>query len=968
MTLYKYLNQGQTLNAASARREYLNGREHLVVPMTMIVPGVLNGSKGKLFYPKEEITRDPKSWDGVVITHNHPSRNGVNISANDLHPQAAERIGVVRNPSAKDKLRAEAWIDVQKADAIDPRILNAVRKGQAMEISTGLYTDNEKSAGDWKGKPYDYIARNYRPDHLAILPDQRGACSLQDGCGLGVNQMTLNTEVLAEEYVVNANPEGHNQYSHGSPAAHKVLTSHNWFHVGGNQYEHQDALGHKIIILGHENAGRSRRRLVWSHSRSGSQDIHGQGVDQLDYHLGQESKRRKIIGNDSSLALIGGKKKRKQIAGTGEEVENSNPEGHNQYTTKKIPNGVIGVEHHVFHGETHIGTISEYRGHVPPRPGSRLSSGKMRNMFSARTITPNPTGRHVRSGHYRDKRSAIDHIIMEHERFINQKPPISNDSSLALIGGKKKRKQIEAGTGGEVENAEWITYNDRWPAKRRHELDRKDFAGPDESFPISSQKDVNSAVRLRGHAENPEAVLSKIKRIAKRKGLSVPKSVENEESMKKRRVNNAMSIKDHEQAAKRLSAHAKAITEKVGSNLTTVTPHAEAAYEAAKERDSDEAVKHHIRAVSHHVEAARDCCDHLAMNAEGDDEEHEDEEYTREEHDNHLMAAKAHADAAEAHHRVAALKRHDEDEEDEEEEEEEDAYGDEDTDEDEELEDRVSANSNPEGHNQYTNASHLATKLSKNAEKQSANAHASAAKTGVPDTAALKLAYHAHDAALGAHLEARKLAHTDKQVSKHDNAIENHRAAMALHMGGETYAHPHPTKNQSQCPCGGTPETCTCSRSTNNEEGGMPTTMTREEWLASAPPDVVATLNFGMEEMQRQKNEIIGKLTANFSAEEKPKAVEFFNAKSIDELRMIERTASMMTANVQAQAQQVIQNQRLVMGPSAIPAIVNSTGTTREEQQKRDQATINAMRPGNIQRQLNDDFKKLGEKTYAGQN
>ena len=53
-----------------------------------------------------------------------------------------------------------------------------------MEVSTGLFTENVQANGVFGGKAYHAIATNYRPDHLAILPDQIGACSIEDGAGL----------------------------------------------------------------------------------------------------------------------------------------------------------------------------------------------------------------------------------------------------------------------------------------------------------------------------------------------------------------------------------------------------------------------------------------------------------------------------------------------------------------------------------------------------------------------------------------------------------------------------------------------------------------------------------------------------------------------------------------------------------------------------------------------------------------
>ena len=58
-----------------------------------------------------------------------------------------------------------------------------------MELSTGLFTDNDETAGvSPKGRNYEAVARNHRPDHMAVLPDQVGACSINDGCGVLVNE------------------------------------------------------------------------------------------------------------------------------------------------------------------------------------------------------------------------------------------------------------------------------------------------------------------------------------------------------------------------------------------------------------------------------------------------------------------------------------------------------------------------------------------------------------------------------------------------------------------------------------------------------------------------------------------------------------------------------------------------------------------------------------------------------------
>jgi hypothetical protein len=172
------------------RKEELHGRPHYVVPVSMIVPGVLNGSRGSLLYPPEEIVKNHSAWNGMPLVVYHPFRDGKAISARDPGVLNARGIGTVLNSRVTEKgiLAAEAWIDIERCRKIDSRIISAIERGEQVELSTGLFTRNDPApaGATFNGKPYDKIARRYVPDHLAILPDEVGACSISDGCGLGV--------------------------------------------------------------------------------------------------------------------------------------------------------------------------------------------------------------------------------------------------------------------------------------------------------------------------------------------------------------------------------------------------------------------------------------------------------------------------------------------------------------------------------------------------------------------------------------------------------------------------------------------------------------------------------------------------------------------------------------------------------------------------------------------------------------
>src|SRR5579859_1107554 len=60
------------------------------------------------------------------------------------------------------------------------------------------------------------------------------------------------------------------------------------------------------------------------------------------------------------------------------------------------------------------------------------------------------------------------------------------------------------------------------PQKERDSYDAADFAGPDRSFPITSQAQLDAAAHLIGHAADPAAVKAKAIAIAKRKGFTLP--------------------------------------------------------------------------------------------------------------------------------------------------------------------------------------------------------------------------------------------------------------------------------------------------------------------------------------------------------------------------------------------------------------------------------------------------------------
>lgn len=186
------------LVAKSTKKATLNGKDYLVVPMVMLTEGVHQGSNGPLYYPNDELAKTPVVWNTKPLVVYHPERNGEGVSATLPEVLQTRSVGMIMNTTFDgQRLKAEAWIEEERADAVDDRILKAVRNNQMMEVSTGLYCDISPEEGTWNKKKYTGVARNYRPDHLAILPDMIGACSVADGAGLLRNRAQRRT---AAEY------------------------------------------------------------------------------------------------------------------------------------------------------------------------------------------------------------------------------------------------------------------------------------------------------------------------------------------------------------------------------------------------------------------------------------------------------------------------------------------------------------------------------------------------------------------------------------------------------------------------------------------------------------------------------------------------------------------------------------------------------------------------------------------------
>jgi len=165
------------------RKETVGDKAYLVVKGVPLVEGVLNGR----YVSADEFGAFVKDWDGVPVVMRHPKTN--DGSARVASPDVPI-VGRFYNAELDGtRLVGEFWLEEDALNSPDGETVITRMKAQLpIELSTGYYAESVPSVGKWNGKEYNLVDQNLHPDHIALLPDEVGACSLDDGCGLNRNR------------------------------------------------------------------------------------------------------------------------------------------------------------------------------------------------------------------------------------------------------------------------------------------------------------------------------------------------------------------------------------------------------------------------------------------------------------------------------------------------------------------------------------------------------------------------------------------------------------------------------------------------------------------------------------------------------------------------------------------------------------------------------------------------------------
>lgn len=167
------------------------GSAYIIEDVPFVKPMELAGG----YVPEESIQETIDLWDGVPATLRHPrNARGEPVAANR---QPETHLGIGEDPYYDGDVArfGKLVIDKDRLEAVDgaDAVREALENEEPIDVSS-QYAAEDIPPGEYDGAMRKNVERITRPDSVAILPDQRGRCSIEHGCGIDP-QLVANAEV-----------------------------------------------------------------------------------------------------------------------------------------------------------------------------------------------------------------------------------------------------------------------------------------------------------------------------------------------------------------------------------------------------------------------------------------------------------------------------------------------------------------------------------------------------------------------------------------------------------------------------------------------------------------------------------------------------------------------------------------------------------------------------------------------------
>lgn len=182
-------------SASNITTETIDGKPHIVVRgITPVVDDIVMNRK---LYPAAEIEKAYNTLERNPMPLGHPKVDGKHVSARDVRAVNEYHVGAwLQNVSHEGgKVTGDMYVNRQYAESSEKgkRLINRLDEmisgtnSEPIHISTGLLYSGIAANGESKGKKYNEIATNMMFDHVAVLLDEPGAGTPEEGVGIFVN-------------------------------------------------------------------------------------------------------------------------------------------------------------------------------------------------------------------------------------------------------------------------------------------------------------------------------------------------------------------------------------------------------------------------------------------------------------------------------------------------------------------------------------------------------------------------------------------------------------------------------------------------------------------------------------------------------------------------------------------------------------------------------------------------------------
>ncbi len=194
MTKQVRVNIRTVLNTKKAKTVKINGRDVIKIPSATLPDDiVMNG----IMYPADEIEKSFLTLNRTPAPYGHPMVNGQFVSARDPEGINVGYIGAWNDNARQVNGRVELdkFIDVEVAGRSNEgqEVLDAIEAEEPIHTSNALLCDLDEAE---EGEDFEYVARNMVFDHDAILLNEEGAATPEQGVGLFVNSQGQEIEVI----------------------------------------------------------------------------------------------------------------------------------------------------------------------------------------------------------------------------------------------------------------------------------------------------------------------------------------------------------------------------------------------------------------------------------------------------------------------------------------------------------------------------------------------------------------------------------------------------------------------------------------------------------------------------------------------------------------------------------------------------------------------------------------------------